>query len=333
VSYNLRNRSFLKEIDFDPRELRFLLRLSEALKAAKYAGTEVKRLEGKEIALIFEKTSTRTRSAFEVGAYDQGAHVTYLDPSGSQLGHKESIADTAAVLGRMYDAIEFRGSEQAEVEALAAHAGVPVYNGLTNEWHPTQMLADFLTMHEASGKAYDHIAYAFMGDCRFNMGRSLLVMGALMGSDVRLAGPEELHPPKEVVGIAEDIARGTGARITITDNPAEAVSGVDFIHTDVWVSMGEPKDVWADRVRLLTPYQVNADLMEKTGNRAVKFMHCLPAFHDHETVVGREIMEHTGMTSGLEVTGEVFSSGASIVFDQAENRLHTIKAILVATLG
>jgi len=333
VTYNLRNRSFLKEIDFDPRELRFLLRLSEALKVAKYAGNEVKRLEGKEIALIFEKTSTRTRSAFEVGAYDQGAHVTYLDPSGSQLGHKESIADTAAVLGRMYDAIEFRGSEQAEVEALAAHAGVPVYNGLTNEWHPTQMLADFLTMHEASGKAYDHIAYAFMGDCRFNMGRSLLVMGALMGSDVRLAGPEELHPPKEVVGIAEDIARSTGARITITDNPAEAVSGVDFIHTDVWVSMGEPKDVWADRVKLLTPYQVNADLMEKTGNRAVKFMHCLPAFHDTETVVGRDIMEHTGMTSGLEVTGEVFSSGASIVFDQAENRLHTIKAILVATLG
>jgi ornithine carbamoyltransferase len=333
MTYNLRNRSFLKEIDFDPRELRYLLRLSEALKVAKYAGNEVKRLEGKEIALIFEKTSTRTRSAFEVGAYDQGAHVTYLDPSGSQLGHKESIADTAAVLGRMYDAIEFRGSEQAEVEALAAHAGVPVYNGLTNEWHPTQMLADFLTMHEASHKSYEQIKYAFVGDCRFNMGRSLLVMGALMGSDVRLAGPEELHPPKEVVGIAEDIARGTGARITITDNPAEAVSGVDFIHTDVWVSMGESKDVWTDRVRMLTPYQVNADLMEKTGNRAVKFMHCLPAFHDHETVVGREIMEHTGMSSGLEVTGEVFSSGASIVFDQAENRLHTIKAILVATLG
>jgi ornithine carbamoyltransferase len=333
VTYNLRNRSFLKEIDFDPRELRFLLRLSEALKVAKYAGNEVKRLEGKEIALIFEKTSTRTRSAFEVGAYDQGAHVTYLDPSGSQLGHKESIADTAAVLGRMYDAIEFRGSEQADVEALAAHAGVPVYNGLTNEWHPTQMLADFLTMHEASHKAYEHIAYAFMGDCRFNMGRSLLVMGALMGSDVRLAGPEELHPPKEVVGIAEDIARGTGARITITDNPAEAVRGVDFIHTDVWVSMGEPKDVWSDRVKLLTPYQVNADLMEKTGNRAVKFMHCLPAFHNTETVVGRDIMEHTGMASGLEVTDEVFGSGASIVFDQAENRLHTIKAILVATLG
>jgi ornithine carbamoyltransferase len=270
MSYNLKNRSFLKEIDFEPRELRFLLTLAEALKLAKYAGTEAKRLTGKEIALIFEKSSTRTRSAFEVASYDQGAHVTYLDPSGSQLGHKESIADTAAVLGRMYDAIEFRGNEQADVEELAAHAGVPVYNGLTNEWHPTQMLADFLTMHESSNKPYDQIAYAF--------------------------------------------------------------AGVDFIHTDVWVSMGESKDVWTERVRVLTPYQVNADLMRKAGNPAVKFMHCLPAFHDPNTTVGREIMEHTGMTSGLEVTGEVFGSGASIVFDQAENRLHTIKAVLVATL-
>ena len=232
--------------------------------------------------------------------------MTYLDPSGSQLGHKESIADTAAVLGRMYDAIEFRGNAQADVEELAAHAGVPVYNGLTDEWHPTQMLADFLTMHEASGKPYDRIAYAFVGDCRFNMGRSLLVMGALMGSDVRLAGPGELHPPKDVVDLATDIAGRTGARITITDDPAEAVSGVDFIHTDVWVSMGEAKDVWTERVGLLTPYQVNADLLRKAGNPAVKFMHCLPAFHDTNTVVGREIMEHTGMTSGLEVTGEVF---------------------------
>ena len=230
--YNLRNRSFLKELDFEPGELRFLLRLAEALKTAKYAGTETRRLDGKEIALIFEKTSTRTRSAFEVASYDQGAHVTYLDPGGSQLGHKESIADTAAVLGRMYDAIEFRGNAQADVEELAVHAGVPVYNGLTDEWHPTQMLADFLTMHESGGKPYDQIAYAFVGDCRFNMGRSLLVMGALMGSDVRLAGPEELHPPKDVVQIAEDIARRTGARITVTGNPAEAVSGVDFIHTD-----------------------------------------------------------------------------------------------------
>jgi ornithine carbamoyltransferase len=333
MGFNLHNRSFLKEIDFEPRELRFLLQLSEALKSAKYAGTEVQRLAGKEIALIFEKTSTRTRSAFEVGAYDQGAHVTYLDPSGSQLGHKESIADTAAVLGRMYDAIEYRGARQADVEALAQHSGVPVYNGLTAEWHPTQMLADFLTMHESSHKPYDRIAYAFVGDCRFNMGRSLLVMGALMGSDVRLAGPAELHPPKDVVDIARQVAEQTGATITITEDPAEAVRGVDFIHTDVWVSMGEPKEVWTERVQVLKPYQVNAALLRASGNPTVKFMHCLPAFHDPNTTVGREIMEHTGMTDGLEVTGEVFGSQASIVFDQAENRLHTIKAILVATLG
>jgi ornithine carbamoyltransferase len=333
MGYTLKNRSFLKEADFDPRELRYLLRLAEALKLAKYAGTETRRLEGKEIALIFEKTSTRTRSAFEVAAYDQGAHVTYLDPSGSQLGHKESIADTATVLGRMFDAIEFRGNRQADVEELAAHAGVPVYNGLTDEWHPTQMLADFLTMHEDSNKTYEAIAYAFVGDCRFNMGRSLLVMGALMGSDVRLAGPTELHPPKEVIALAEDIARRTGARVKVTDDPGDAVAVADFIHTDVWVSMGEPKDVWAQRVRLLAPYQVNAALLEKTGNPSVKFMHCLPAFHDTNTTVGRDIMNHTGMTNGLEVTNEVFTSPASIVFDQAENRLHTIKAVLVATLG
>jgi ornithine carbamoyltransferase len=333
MSYNLKNRSFLKEIDFEPGELRYLLRLAEALKLAKYAGTEVKQLGGREIALIFEKTSTRTRSAFEVAAYDQGAHVTYLDPSGSQLGHKESVADTAAVLGRMYDAIEFRGNSQADVEELAAHAGVPVYNGLTNEWHPTQMLADFLTMAEASHKPYDALTYAFVGDCRFNMARSLLVTGALMGADVRLAGPAELHPPKDVADLAVDIAGRTGARITITEDPAQAVADTDFIHTDVWVSMGEAKDVWTERVRLLAPYQVNTGLLGKARNPAVKFMHCLPAFHDTNTVVGREIMEHTGMTSGLEVTDEVFSSPASIVFDQAENRLHTIKAVLVATLG
>ena len=333
MAFNLRNRSFLKEIDFTPAELRYLLKLSEALKLAKYAGNEVRRLGGKEIALIFEKTSTRTRSAFEVGAYDQGAHVTYLDPSGSQLGHKESVADTAAVLGRMYDAIEFRGNSQADVEELAAHAGVPVYNGLTNEWHPTQMLADFLTMGESSGKPYHGLAYAYVGDCRFNMGRSLLVMGALMGSDVRLSGPAELYPPADVVDLARDIAGRTGARITVTEDPRQAVAGADFIHTDVWVSMGEAKDVWASRVTLLTPYQVNTDLLKASGNPAVKFMHCLPAFHDPNTTVGREIMQHTGMTGGLEVTGDVFNSGASIVFDQAENRLHTIKAILVATLG
>jgi ornithine carbamoyltransferase len=233
----------------------------------------------------------------------------------------------------MYDAIEFRGNSQADVEALAQHAGVPVYNGLTNEWHPTQMLADFLTMHEASGKPYDAIGYAFAGDCRFNMGRSLLVMGALMGSDVRLVGPAGLHPPKDVVELAHEVAEQTGARITITEDPAEGVFGVDFIHTDVWVSMGESKDVWAQRVKVLAPYQVNTALLDKTGNPAVKFMHCLPAFHDMNTVVGRKIMEHTGMTNGLEVTDEVFTSKASIVFDQAENRLHTIKAVLVATLG
>jgi ornithine carbamoyltransferase len=333
VAFNLRNRSFLKEVDFEPGELRYLLQLSQALKAAKYAGTEVPRLAGKEIALIFEKTSTRTRSSFEVAAFDQGAHVTYLDPSGSQLGHKESVADTARVLGRMYDGIEFRGNQQADVETLAEHAGVPVYNGLTDEWHPTQMLADFLTMHEASHQPYDGISYAFMGDCRFNMGRSLLVMGALMGSDVRLAGPHELHPPKDVADLAGQIANRTGARLTITDDPAAAVSGVDFIHTDVWVSMGEDKHVWDERIRLLRPYQVNALLLRKSGNRRVKFMHCLPAFHDPNTIVGREIMDHTAMSGGLEVTGEVFESNASIVFDQAENRLHTIKAILVATLG
>jgi ornithine carbamoyltransferase len=333
MPFNLRNRSFLKEVDFQPRELRFLLQLAAALKQAKYAGTEVQRLEGKEIALIFEKSSTRTRSAFEVAAFDQGAHVTYLDPTGSQLGHKESVADTARVLGRMYDAIEFRGNKQSDVEALAENAGVPVYNGLTDEWHPTQMLADFLTMHESSNKPYDNISYAFVGDCRFNMGRSLLVMGALMGSDVRLGGPPELQPPKDIVDLAEEIARGTGARITVTADPIQAVSGVDFIHTDVWVSMGEAKDVWADRVRILTPYQVNTAMLDATGNSRVKFMHCLPAFHDPNTTVGREIMEHTGMTTGLEVTGDVFESAASIVFDQAENRLHTIKAILVATLG
>jgi ornithine carbamoyltransferase len=331
--FSLRNRSFLKEIDFEPRELGHLLKLAEAVKIAKYAGTEAKRLEGKEIALIFEKTSTRTRSAFEVAAFDQGAHVTYLDPAGSQLGHKESVADTARVLGRMYDAIEFRGNRQADVEALAEHAGVPVYNGLTDEWHPTQMLADFLTMHEASGKPYDELTYAFVGDCRFNMGRSLLVMGALMGANVRLAGPSTLAPPEDVVAIARDIATRTGAQVTVTEDVGQAVAGVDFVHTDVWVSMGEAKEVWEGRVGLLAPYQVNTALLEKSGNPKVKFMHCLPAFHDPNTTVGREIMEHTGMTGGLEVTGEVFESPASIVFDQAENRLHTIKALLVATLG
>jgi ornithine carbamoyltransferase len=330
---NLRNRSFLKEIDFTPAELRFLLKLSADLKEAKATGTEVPRLTGKNIALIFEKTSTRTRCAFEVAAFDQGAHVTYLDPSGSQMGHKESVADTARVLGRYYDGIEYRGKSQADVETLARDSGVPVFNGLTDEWHPTQMLADFLTMHESSGKEYRRLSYAFVGDLRFNMGRSLLVMGALMGSDVRMVGPQELAPPTDVIAIARDIAASTGARITLTTDPQEGVRGVDFIHTDVWVSMGEAKEVWKDRVTLLKPYQVNAALMAASGNPDVRFMHCLPAFHDASTVVGGEIAAATGMPDGLEVTDEVFESPASVVFDQAENRMHTIKAVMVASLG
>jgi len=330
---NLRNRSFLKEIDFTPTELRFLLKLSADLKAAKYAGTEVPRLTGKNIGLIFEKTSTRTRCAFEVASFDQGAHVTYLDPSGSQMGHKESTEDTGRVLGRFYDALEYRGKSQTTVETLAEYSNIPVYNGLTDEWHPTQMLADFLTMGEASGKEYADISYAFMGDLRFNMGRSLLVMGALMGSDVRLVGPKKLAPPKDVVKIARDIAKTTGAKITVTDDEAKGVKGVDFIHTDVWVSMGEPKDVWKSRVAMLKDFQVNTKLLKMSGNADVRFMHCLPAFHDSNTKVGAEMMAATGMTSGLEVTDEVFESPASIAFDQAENRLHTIKAVMVATLG
>ena len=331
--YNLRNRSFLKEIDFTARELEHLLKLSAALKMVKYAGTEVPRLTGKNIALIFEKSSTRTRSAFEVAAYDQGAHVTYLDPSGAQLGHKESIADTARVLGRMYDAIEFRGSAHSDVEELAANAGVPVYNGLTDEWHPTQMLADFLTMHESSHRPYEAITYTYMGDARSNVGRSLLAMGAIMGSDVRICGPRQLWPPDEVQTLAAERAERSGARTTLTEDREEALRGTDFVYTDVWVSMGETKDVWDERVRALAPYQVNAEAMKQTENPRVKFMHCLPAFHDENTTVGRDVMEHTGMKDGLEVTNEVFESPASIVLEQAENRLHTIKAILVATIG
>jgi ornithine carbamoyltransferase len=300
---------------------------------AKYAGTEVPRLTGKEIALVFEKTSTRTRSAFEVAAYDQGAHVTYLDPSGSQLGHKESVADTARVLGRMYDAIEFRGRRQADVEQLAAHAGVPVYNGLTDEWHPTQMLADFLTMHEHTGKPYDQVSYAYLGDCRNNTARSLLVTGALLGSDARLVGPRDLGPPDDVVHSANQLADRSGAHLTLAEDAAAGVAGVDFLYTDVWVSMGERRDVWEQRVAVLRPYQVNGDLMKLTGNPATKFLHCLPSFHTADTTVGGEIMKAVSMPDGLEVTDDVFESPASVVFDQAENRLHTIKAILVATLG
>lgn len=331
--YDLRNRSFVKELDFTPIEMKFLLDLSASLKTAKHTGTEQPQLAGKNIALLFEKTSTRTRAAFEVAAFDQGAHVTYFDPSGSQMGHKESIADTARVLGRMYDAIEYRGKRQSDVEDLAAYAGVPVYNGLTDEWHPTQMLADFLTMGEASNKPYDAISYAFVGDLRFNMARSHIVMAALMGSDLRLAGPTHLFPPQDVLALAESIAEKTGASITATDDVEAAVDGVDFIHTDVWVSMGESKDVWTERIADLKAYQISAELMRASGNPGVQFMHCLPGFHDSNTIVGAEIMSHTNMPDGIEVTHEVFESDASIVFDQAENRLHTIKAVMVATLA
>ena len=305
---------------------------SRDLKRAKYAGTERELLKGKEICLIFEKTSTRTRCAFEVAAHDQGAHVTYLDPSGSQIGHKESMKDTARVLGRMFDAIEFRGSGQDMVEELANYAGVPVYNGLTDDWHPTQMLADMLTMVEHSDKPRTQIAYAFLGDARNNMGNSLLVLGAMMGCDVRMVAPKENQPHDDVQAIAQKWAAETGARLMITDDIDKGVKGVDFVHTDVWVSMGEAKEVWAERIKLLTPYQVNMALMKKTGNPTVKFMHCLPAFHNTDTKVGKEMFEKFGI-SEMEVTDEVFESPMNVAFEQAENRLHTIKAILVATLA
>jgi len=334
MSFNLHHRDYLKEIDFTARELGFLLDLARDLKRAKYSGTEIPRLTGKNIALIFEKTSTRTRCAFEVAAYDQGAHTTYLDPSSSQIGHKESAADTARVLSRFYDAIEFRGAAQATVETLAEYADVPVYNGLTDEWHPTQMLADFLTMIEhGHGKPIEEISYCYLGDARSNMGHSLYVMGAIMGADVRIAAPRELWPSEEIQKIAAERAADSGARLTLTDDPAEGLAGADYVHTDVWVSMGEPKEVWDQRVALLRPYQVNAAALEATSNPRARFMHCLPAFHDTRTVVGHDIAEKTGMTDGLEVTDEVFESKANIAFDQAENRLHTIKAVMVATIG
>ena len=332
MAFNLRNRSFVKELDFTPEELKFLLKLSADLKAAKYGGFEQPRLKGKNIALIFEKASTRTRCAFEVAAYDQGAHVTYLGPDGSQIGHKESMKDTARVLGRMYDGIEYRGFAQATVETLAQYAGVPVWNGLTNEFHPTQMLADFLTMIEHSAKPANQIAYCYLGDARFNMGNSLMVMGCKMGMDVRICAPRSLWPADELIATCRQIAAETGARLTVTENVDEGIKGVDFLHTDVWVSMGEAKEVWDERIKLLLPYQVNAEMVQKTGNPHVKFMHCLPAFHNRETKVGEEIYQKTGL-NGLEVTEDVFESERSIIFDQAENRMHTIKAIMVATLG
>jgi ornithine carbamoyltransferase len=330
--FNLRDRNLLKELDLTPREWRHLLRLSADLKAARYAGTEVPRLRGRSIALIFEKTSTRTRCAFEVAAYDQGAAVTYLGPTGSQIGHKESMEDTARVLGRMYDGIEYRGFGQDRIEILGEHAGVPVWNGLTDEWHPTQSLCDVLTMIEHSPKPAEEIAFAYCGDARNNVGNSLLVAGAMSGMDVRIVAPRELWNSGDVVGEAKAVADATGARITHTDVVADGVAGVDFVYTDVWVSMGEPEEVWDERIALLKDYQVNMGLIAATGNPQVRFMHCLPAFHDHHTKVGEQIFERTGMEA-LEVTDEVFESPLSIVFDQAENRLHTIKAIMVATLG
>jgi ornithine carbamoyltransferase len=332
MASDLKGRHFLKELDFTPEEFRHLLELAAELKAAKRAGAEVQRLRGRNIALIFEKTSTRTRCSFEVAAADQGASTTYLDPSGSQIGHKESVKDTARVLGRMYDGIEYRGTGQHVVEELAAYAGVPVWNGLTDEWHPTQMLADVLTMTEHSAKPLPEIAYAYLGDARYNMGNSLLVTGALLGMDVRIVAPEQLWPDDAVVAQARHLAEKTGARVTLTEDVADGVRGADFVHTDVWVSMGEPKEVWDERIALLGPYAVTTQVLDATGNPDVKFMHCLPAYHDLGTKVGQEIYERHGLTS-LEVTDEVFESPRSVVFDQAENRMHTIKAILVATLG
>ena len=332
MAFNLRNRSFVKLLDFEPDEITFLLKLAADLKAAKYGGYERPRLTGKNIALIFEKASTRTRCAFEVAAYDQGAHVTYLGPEGSQIGAKESMKDTARVLGRMYDAIEYRGFAQKIVEELAQYAGVPVYNGLTNEFHPTQIMADMLTMQEHSDKPLRQVAYCFLGDACNNMGNSLMVGGCKLGMDVRLCAPKELWPNEELIRTCRGIAESTGARLTLTADVDEGVRGVDFLHTDVWVSMGEPAEVWAERIKLLKPYQVNAEAVRMTGNPDVKFMHCLPAFHNRETKVGEQIYEQFDV-QGMEVTDEVFESERSIVWAQAENRMHTIKAVMVATLG
>ncbi|MEI6765638.1 MAG: ornithine carbamoyltransferase [Bacteroidota bacterium] len=332
MAFNLKNRSFLKLLDFTPAEIKFLLTLSMDLKKAKYAGTEQQMLKGKNIVLLFEKDSTRTRCAFEVAALDQGAHVTYLGPSGSQMGKKESMKDTARVLGRMYDGIEYRGYGQYIVEELAKYSGVPVWNGLTNEFHPTQILADFLTMTEHCDKPLNQMSFAFVGDARNNVGNSLMVGAAKMGMDFRAGAPKECQPEDAQVAQCREIAKETGAKITLTDDVNAAVKGVDFIYTDVWVSMGEPEAVWEERIKLLKPYQVNKKLMEATGNPKAKFLHCLPAFHNRETTVGEQIFQKYGM-DGLEVTEDVFEGKNSVVFDEAENRLHTIKAVMVATLG
>ncbi len=332
MAFNLKGRSFLKLLDFNQRELRYLLDLSRDLKRAKYAGTEQQHLKGRNICLIFEKSSTRTMCAFEVAAMDQGAGVTYLGPSGSQIGHKESMKDTARVLGRMYDAIEYRGFAQGIVEELAKYAGVPVFNGLTDEFHPTQMLADLLTMREHADKPLHDISYAFVGDARSNMGQSLMIAGCLMGMDVRIAAPKENWPSEEFINPARELEATYGANLTITDDPDAAVKGCDFIHTDVWVSMGEPAEVWEERIKRLKPYQVNSALMAATGKSSTRFMHCLPAFHNRETRVGQEIFEKYGVAE-MEVTEEVFESPAGVQFEQAENRMHTIKAVLVSTIG
>ena len=332
MAYNLRNRSFLKLLDFTPKEIQYLLDLARDLKRAKYTGTEQPRLKGKNIALIFEKTSTRTRCSFEVAAYDQGAHVTYLGPSGSQIGIKESMKDTARVLGRMFDGIEYRGFAQTTVEQLAEYSGVPVWNGLTNEFHPTQILADFLTMQEHVDKPLSQVSYAYLGDARFNMGNSLMVGGCKMGMDVRIVAPKALWPNPELVETCRKIAAETGATLTITDDVDAGVKGCDFLYTDIWVSMGEPDEVWKERISLLMPYQVNKKMMERTGNPKCKFMHCLPSYHNLETQAGRDVYKKFGL-DGIEVTEDVFKSENSIVFDEAENRMHTIKAVMVATLG
>ena len=332
MEQSLKNRNFLKLLDYTPAEIRYLLDLARDLKADKKAGKEEQHLKGKNIALIFEKTSTRTRCAFEVAAHDQGAHVTYLGPTGSQIGIKETMKDTARVLGRMYDGIEYRGFGQTIVEDLAKYAGVSVWNGLTNEFHPTQILADLLTMEEHSDKPLNQVKFAYLGDARFNMGNSLLVGGAKMGMDVRIVAPKALQPSAELQAQCFAVAKETGARITITDDVDEGVKGCDFVYTDIWVSMGEPDSVWKERIGMLMPYQVNAKLMERTGNPACKFMHCLPSYHNRDTKAGEDVYQKFGL-DGVEVTEEVFESPASIVFDEAENRMHTIKAVMVATLG
>ena len=328
---NLRNRHFLKELDYTTAEWKHLLGLSAQLKQARRDRAEHKRLDGLTLALIFEKPSTRTRSSFEVAAYHQGANVSYFDETGAHMGHKESIADTARVLSRFYDGIQYRGSRQSIVETLAAHSSVPVWNGLTDEWHPTQSLCDMFTMRESSGLDDRDISFASVGDARFNQGRSLLIAGAMMGMDVRIVAPAALQPDPDLVAVARRIGAGTGARVTITED-VSAVRAVDFVHTDIWVSMGEPKEVWAERIDLLTPYRVTTELLERTENPDVKFMHCLPSYHDLDTTVSQQILAETGKEV-FEVTEEVFESPASLVFEQAENRLHTIKAILVATLA